>query len=533
MTAPRRVWPLFSSLLTPVLLWCAYPGGGEIWQLLFVALIPFLHALPLMSGRRALVCGFLVGVLHYLLVLYWITTVVGRYGGLPLPITILALVLLASFMASYTAIFAVLARAMLVRASLLASLLVIPAIWVGLDWLKSWLFSGFPWMDIGYALAGEPLLIQSADVFGHSGLSYLLVLINVLLVLVIYNLRYLRAVLPLVVLVGVLAGGAGFYSVERWDEVSARLTDPNTPKTVMGIVQGNIDQSEKWSKDNQQRTTDIYIENSLRLRTDEGAAKRPELVVWPETALPYYPQTYQDIGTLTGFVESRQMAVLTGAPWFELRDRATRDIRYFNSAQLVQPGIGFSDYYHKSHLVPFGEYVPMKRFLPFLEPLVESVGDFSAGQVEEPMVWNESRIGVLICFESIFADIGRAWVKSGANVLVNLTNDAWYGKSSAPHHSMAMTVFRAVETRRSVVRAANTGISGFIDPRGQVDEPSAIFTLWAHAEEVALLEGETVFVRWGYFFAPVCLILGVLIGGLYAGLPSGRIRQGRDYVIRG
>lgn len=533
MIASKRRWPLVTALLTPVLLWCAYPGGGEIWQLLGIALIPFLYALPQLSARRALVCGFLVGVVHYLLLLYWITTVVGRYGGLPLPVSILALLLLASFLACYTAVFAILARALLIKASLIVALLAIPALWVGLDWLKGWLFSGFPWMDIGYALAGVPQLIQAADLFGHSGLSYLLVMLNVLLVLTIFNLRYLRAVLPLAGLVALLFAGAAFYSVQRWEEVTAQIGDSTAPRPVIGIVQGNIDQSKKWSPDNQQSTTEIYLTNSLKLGDGSKEAKRAELVVWPETALPYYPQTYQDIGRLLGFVDGQQMAVLTGAPWFEIRDRASRDIRYYNSAQLVKPVEGFTDSYHKSHLVPFGEYVPLKRFLPFLEPLVESVGDFSAGQVANPLVWNEARIGVLICFESIFPDIGRAWVQNGANVLVNLTNDAWYGKSSAPDHSMAMSVFRAVETRRSVVRSANTGISGFIDPRGQVEQPSAIFTEWAHAEEVVLLDGETVFVRWGHYFAPLCLFLGLLIGGLYLGLPAGRIRGGSDYVVHG
>jgi apolipoprotein N-acyltransferase len=271
-------------------------------------------------------------------------------------------------------------------------------------------------------------------------------------------------------------------------------------------VQGNIDQSVKWSPANQQHTVNTYLAYSQALFGDN----RPELVVWPETALPFYPQTYPDTGVLYGLVTQNDTALLTGAPWFEVVDQETKDIRYYNSAQLIEPESGFVASYYKSHLVPFGEYVPLKKLLPFLAPLVEAVGDFRPGRVEKPLVRHDGRIGVLICFESIFADIARLWSENGANMLVNLTNDAWYGKSSAPHHSMVMTVFRAVENRRSVVRSANTGISGFIDPLGMIHDPSPIFTTWSASREIVLMDGRTVFVRWGYLFPLFSLAAGLL-----------------------
>ena len=169
----------------------------------------------------------------------------------------------------------------------------------------------------------------------------------------------------------------------------------------------------------------------------------------------------------------------------------------------------------KSHLVPFGEYVPLKRFLPFLAPLVEAVGDFSRGTIDQPLVWQEVRAGVLICFESVFPELTRSWVMAGANMLVNLTNDAWYGKSSAPQHSLAMAVFRAVETRRSLVRSANTGISAFIAPTGTIDRQSELFVPWAATSPVVLCSELTFWARYGYWFAPVCLAIG-LLGGLAA-----------------
>jgi len=202
------------------------------------------------------------------------------------------------------------------------------------------------------------------------------------------------------------------------------------------------------------------------------------------------------------------IGLLTGAPWYTVKDLAKRKILYYNSAILINSDGDLAGQYFKTHLVPFGEYVPMKKYLWFLAPLVQTVGDFTAGKVENPLVFRQAKIGVLLCYESIFAGLSEKWVRHGANLLINLTNDAWYGKSSAPHQSFAMTVFRAVETRRSVVRAANTGISGFIDPIGRVQMQSDIFVPWQAAEEVVLNNEVTFFVRYGHLFAPLCLFLG-------------------------
>lgn len=507
MLAALRRRPLVFAPFTALLLWCGYPGGGGLWPLLAVALVPLIVALPSLSGKKAALAGFATGTLQYLLLLYWIVIVLGRYGGLPVFISIPALLLLACYMASYVAGFAVLARIFILYTSPLCALFGIPVLWVAADWLRGQLFSGFPWMDIGYGLGNVPQLIQLADLFGHSGITFLIVLINSFIALVLMSKRPLQSLVYPGFLAFAVLCLAAIYSNMRWQAISDALVDPAAESMVIGIVQGNIDQSEKWSPGNQQATITTYLQNSRSLFTE----KRPELIVWPETALPFYPQTFSDLGVLHDLVAQYDTALLTGAPWFEIIDRSTKDIRYFNSAQLLEPGGTFTSSYYKSHLVPFGEYVPLKKLLPFLAPLVEAVGDFSPGRVERPLPWRNSRIGVLICFESIFPDIGRKWSENGANVLVNLTNDAWYGKSSAPYHSIVMSVFRAVETRRSVVRSANTGISGFIDPLGRVHEPSQIFTTWAGAEDVILMEDQTSFVRWGHFFPQACLVAGLLL----------------------
>ena len=190
---------------------------------------------------------------------------------------------------------------------------------------------------------------------------------------------------------------------------------------------------------------------------------------------------------------------------------------------LLKPEGRVAGTYHKSHLVPFGEYVPLQEYLPFLAPLVEAAGNFTAGTIERPLEHGKARLGILICFESVFADLTREWLAAGANLLINLTNDAWYGRSSAPHHSLAMAVLRAVEARRSLVRSANTGISAFIEPTGEIALRSDLFVSWTESRQVALLDEITPWARYGYFFAPASLILSLF--SLSAALLVRRRRQ--------
>lgn len=501
-------FPLVAALCSVPLLWLASPGGGDLWWLSCVMLVPFFSAVSNFSGRGFL-AGLAVGLFMHLSMLYWIVYVLGHYGGLPVYLSVPAVVLLSLYMGVYVGLAAFATRICLANVSPAINLFAIPAIWVGLDWLRSFFGGGFPWMDVGYFLAPVPWLIQAADLYGHYGITYLVVFVNMLLVLLpkkdISGSQRLQLALPALVLVLFV----GWYCQWRWQQVEHRITDPQREKMTIGLVQGNIDQAIKWSPEFQQQTLAKYISLSMSLFGE----RRPDLLVWPETALPFYPPGYKQIDELFRFSTQFDTALITGAPWYEVINREERKFKFYNSALLLEPGGQFTGKYFKSHLVPFGEYVPLQKYLPFIAPLVQQVGDFTPGKVEVPLLWKQGRAGVLICYESIFGELARAWVNVGANILVNVTNDAWYGKTSAPHHSMAMTIFRAVETRRSLVRAANTGISGFVDPLGRVQSASPVFTDWAKAEEVVLVSRKTFFVQIGYFFAPLCFVAGLVILG--------------------
>ena len=491
-------------LCSPLLLWAALPGRFSFWPLLFLCLVPLFYWIAdsnttLKAARK----GVAAGIIIHLLQLYWIVSVLTTFGRLPVFVAVPALFLLAVYMGLYMGLLAAGFYILLNRNSLFLFLAGVPALWVGLDWVRSWLFGGFPWMDIGYGFSKVPWVIQAADLCGHYGYTFLTILINCALFVLVSGRfkgqrRYLAAAVS-----GVLICTVSGYSFHSWKNVSERMG--RAEQSVMGIVQGNVEQGKKWSPEEREETVKNYLDLSAGLT----GGRTPEVILWPETAMPFYPHVSSYFMPVREFAEQQGLAVLTGAPWYDVENWEEKRFLYYNSAVLLSSTGEFDGLYHKSHLVPYGEYVPLKKYMPFITPLVEMVGDFTAGRVEQPLSVSRVRMGVLICYESIFGTISRDWVVAGANVLVNLTNDAWYGKSSAPYQSWAMTVFRAVETRRSLVRSANTGISGMVDPLGRVVTRSDLFLPWSAAVEVPLMEGKTFFVRSGWLFAPVCLLFGV------------------------
>ena len=503
-------WPLLSGLGTACLLALAMPGRIGWWPLLFVALAPLLLAALYAPPGRSALTGFLSGLLYHLALLYWILIVLGRYGGLPLWISVPGLVLLAAYMASYWAVFCFLLSFLAGRSwhrerSVAPLVWSAPILWVGLEYLRGVLLTGFPWMDLGYGLAGQPRLIQAADLGGHHLISFSLVLCNSLLVGVIdrqrrdvrWNLRLERQLLLAAFALLAFVGGYSSVRHQIMHTVAGRALQAH-----VAVAQGNIDQSLKWSPEMKEATVSTYLRLSRQARLTGDL----ELMVWPETALPLYPQRDPLMARVADFVATANTWLLTGAPLYRITPSvaAEEQVAYYNGAILLGPAGRIAGQYAKQHLVPFGEYVPLRPYLPFLEPLVVSVGDFAAGTSTAPLQLGPMRLATLICYESIFPEIARQAVLGGGNLLVNLTNDAWYGRSSAPYQSMAMAVFRAVENKRSLIRAANTGISGFVDPLGRVLDRSELFVETALTGRVPILEQPTVFSRGGYLFGPAC-----------------------------
>ncbi len=486
---------------------CA-PGKPELSALAWIGLLPLLIAVRGASPGRAALLGLISGLTHYLIMLNWITIVLGTYGHLSPPVSLTALVLLSLFMSLYTAAFAAIAAWSM---PVLPILWVAPPTWVALDLIRGQLFSGFPWQDLAYSQYRFPKLIQAADLTGHHGITFLIILVNGLLFTLFFQRRRYSA-RKLLTLTGpaiLLILAALAYSMHRYQECAAAISRADT--FPVAVIQGNIDQDRKWNRAFRRKTISTYLELSA-----QALAEKPQsLVIWPETALPFYPFESPLFDRINQqLVNNRGVSLLTGAPHRE-RYRQNKPDAYFNSAFLLcpqpeedlesEPLIGGR--YDKQHLVPFGEYIPMRSLLPSIAPVVETMGDFSPGHSPVPLTCGPLKIGVLICFESIFPELARQQVAQGAELLTNLTNDAWFGRSNAPWQHLSMVAFRAVETKRSLARAANSGISGFIDPLGRPGPLSPLFTAYHQTADVPILTCRTFFVRHGHHFGLGCLLL--------------------------
>lgn len=480
--------------------------------LLFGGLIPLLWVLDGVRGRAAFGWGVVHGLAQNLVTLYWIVYVTVIYGNLPLPVGFVVLVLLAGYISLYRGTWAWLYT--WGRSRGLAGVWWGPVLWISLEFLQTYLITGFPWMLLGYGFHQSLPFLQLVDLTGVYGLSALVVLWNIGL----YDLLRSRAnghytwrpaAVALACLLTVLAYGYNRLPIVRQQMAQA-------PSLAVAVIQGNIEQGRKWDPAYQQETLKIYEELTLQSRS-----QAPQLVVWPETAAPFFFLRDQKLSPLVEAVARQSGSyLLFGSPAFESGPDGES---FFNRAYLLAPDGTIIGYYDKAHLVPYGEYVPLRRFFPFIGKMVPMVGDFVEGPVGRVLNLPEADLGTLICFESIFPYLSRAMVANGANLLVNLTNDAWFGRTSAPYQHLAMSVTRAVENRVSLARAANTGISALAQPDGSILWQSDLYTTTAHTASLPLLARESFYTRFGDLFAWFCVGLTVL--GMFGGWFITRTRR--------
>jgi apolipoprotein N-acyltransferase len=484
----------FLPLLSGILLALSFPKP-DISVLAWVALIPLLYSIRDKSPGQSFKEGFVAGIAFYALSLRWVLIVMRDYGGIGSSPSFFLLLALSAYLALYIGAFAWL----YVKARELAgpaSVLLAPAFWVALELLRNYLLSGFPWNLLGYSQHQNLPLIQIADITGVYGVSALIVMTNAAITEFIAVMSYreyadYRKIIWPVTAVALMALSAvyGHY----------RLTDLPHPYGTMKVtvVQGDIDQFHKWDPAFQMQVFDIY----KKLTADAAAQKKPDLVIWPETATPFYFQDRILTEQLLDAVKKADIWLLTGSPSIEERGS---DYVEYNSAYLIDPSGMPVDRYDKMHLVPFGEYVPLKTLLPFVSKMVHGIGDFGAGSGYTVMRMSKGSFGTAICFEVIFPELVRHFVLGGANFLTSITNDAWFGDSGAPYQHFDMSVFRAVENRRSMVRAANTGISGVILPSGEVIARTSIFKRVEMTAEVPLMTDKTFYTLYGDIFAYLC-----------------------------
>jgi apolipoprotein N-acyltransferase len=427
---------------------------------------------------------------------YWTPAVLQTFGGFSWPLAVLAGSALVAYLALFPGFFALIV-ARLVRRLGPRALLLAPAVWVATELARRYVLGGFPWVLFGASQAPATAILQTASLGGVYALSALVVLAASAFVVAAVGRgrdRLLAPVCTLVLIVGLAGWG-------HWRVREGSLLTAGDPVRV-ALVQGNIKQEAKWNAASAVQILDTYLQ--LTVQAAEQGAK---LVVWPESATPFYFE-YDPGGraVISEIVRSRGVHLLFGSDQYEPGPPR----RFFNSAFLLNPTGAVAGVYKKMHLVPFGEYVPLKRLLFFAAPLVEAAGDYSPGEQVVVMAIGGHRLSTAICYEIVYPDLVAAFVQNGSQLLTTITNDAWYGDSSAPYQHFEQAVIRAVEQGRFLIRAANTGISGIVDPYGRVVSASPVFERTVVTGDVRFLDGRTVYGRTGDAFAYACALLTLL-----------------------
>jgi len=524
------------SLLSGILLILSFPSF-DIEVLAWVALVPLFYAIEGKGLYHSFMLGLLAGVISFLGILYWIIVAVHTYGNAPLILSGFILLLLVVYLSLFIGAFAFLTRFIQIHSGL-QTILFTPALWAALEYLRSFLLTGFPWANLGYSQYLNLPIIQMADITGPYGLSFVILLVNAALFRVLHQWSTLRlpvlkagarsgltlngnsssplqkggwvpsngskrtfpfkeAVITVVVLLGFL-----MYGYLKMGVVDRQMIQD--PPLRIGLAQGNIDQSVKWDESFQKETLQIYEKLSFKV-----AEEKPDLIIWPETATPFF---FQDAKEYQPFIldipKKTNAFLLFGTPSYKVHKGK---VSHYNSAYLFSPTGEWVGKYDKIHLVPFGEYIPMQDLLFFIGSLGEGIGDFKSGNVIFNFSLPQGKFGVLICFEIIFPDLARHFVKRGANFLVTITNDAWFGRTSAPYQHFSIAAFRAVENRVFVARAANTGMTGFIDPKGKIVKQGKIFTEEAMNATIRLSNRKTFYTLYGDVFAWACTAFSLLL----------------------
>ena len=498
MTSRRIVFSLISGLL----LVAAFPTI-ELPMFAWVALVPLLLALKEQTVKTGFWLGGISGLVFFCGTVYWVTNSVHFYGYIPLVPAALITLLLCAYLALYPAIFGA-AVVSLRRKHPSLVIIVIPALWTTLELARTYVFSGFPWSLLGYSQYTVLPAIQIADLVGVYGISFLIVLVNTAISEFLTDRRkYTGLIIAITMIACVVVYGY------------VKLDVPDgTGKLKVSVIQGNIEQDKKWDP-----TYQAEVSSTYKRLTMEVLKQKPDIIIWPETATPFYFGGFGDNGRLTqdlkNFVKMNKVPLLTGSPTYEVKPQRTVILK--NSVFLLANNGEVDAVYHKLHLVPFGEYVPLKSVLFFVEKMVQAIGDFQAGKDYTVMTAHPHgqegaiKFSTVICYEIVFPDLVRRFVDRGANVLTTITNDAWFGRTGAPYQHFSMAVFRAVENRVPVARAANTGISGFIDAKGRILETSPIFSEAHLTRSITPGITKTFYTKYGDVFAYLCVIFIVIL----------------------
>jgi apolipoprotein N-acyltransferase len=479
-------WNRFAlCLIFSFLMGLAFPPL-QLGFLAYWGFLPLFFLLENITFKQAIKWGYLAGFLWNLATLYWI-------GWVTIPGLIGVLLVMPIYLSVYCWLHVLFKQKFGTK-----FIYLMPAVWVTIEFLKSLGSLGFPWTTVAYTQTYYTDLIQYASITGVYGVSFWIVLINVILFILVKQRRTLRQSLVYIIILLILFLIPFIYSKSTIPSV-----DESKENVNVSVIQGNVDPFLKWD--------DSFIENNFGIYeqasylTESG---NPDLIIWPETATACYLRVREDyLKKMEILTDSLNVAVLAGSPDFRYLDEGGYET--YNGILFFQPANDEMQSYWKMHLVPFGERVPFEDSIPFLNNFFESLnmgtGDFAPGsefKLFSMKFKNELlQIAGVICYESVFPDLVRKFVKMGGKLLVIITNDAWFGNTSGPYQHAQIAVFRAIENRISIARSANTGISSFIDRYGRVLAETKYNEKTSLTHKIPIREELTFYSIYGDVFA--------------------------------
>ncbi len=489
---------MLAAAFSGVLLALSFPKFGHP-ALAWIALTPLLIALSRrVSLSRAFWLGLLTGTIYLWGTLYWLSTVMTRYGGINLAGSLVINAVFIAYLALYPALFALVVRRLLIAYGAIA-FLAAPLVWTATELGRMYIFTGFPWVLLGYSQTNVLPIAQAASVVGVFGVSAIVVAVSAALAAVVVA----RTIRPAVVVI------TGVLLIAVWGNARARradLTREGVPIRV-GLIQPNVLEEER---ENLSRAPAI-LDRDLSL-THDALRQHVSLVVWPESGLsPYALEEYPAVGeTIRDTARHADVSLLVGSDQYQWKNTGTARevVKSFNAAFMIRRDGTTGAVYRKIHLVPWGEYVPLKDWLTFVGPLVQAIGrGFDAGDAMTLLPLGTHHVSTAICYEIIYPDLVRRFVLEGSELLTTITNDSWFGQTSAPYQHFEQASMRAIEDGRYLVRSANTGVSGIVDPYGHVLARTDIFHSAVVVGDVRLLTATTIYARIGDVFAYASVII--------------------------
>jgi len=458
--------------------------------------------LPGQPPLRAFTLGLLAATIYFAGTIYWTGTVIIAFGDVNPIVATIGMLLLSAYLAIYPAVASLVTSQVIARVGA-RGLFLAPLAWVATEYLRGYVLTGFPWVPLGNSQVTVLPVAQLASVLGVYGLSALVAYINATLAFALVTSGTRRAIaVATAALVLILVGGWGV-----WRIADGSLTREGTPIRV-GLIQGNIAQEDKWKAEHARRIFTTYI-----AMTRDAVRRGAQYVIWPESSTPF---TFEDpLASPEGDEALRQLAREVRVPILFGSDQVIRrqpieTSELYNAAYQLDPDGKTIALYRKIKLVPFGEFFPFQKWIAFAAPLVQRFVPFSAGTGPVILPVGSHRASTAICYEVVFPSLARDAVAAGSELLTTVTNDGWYGRSSAPYQHWEMASMRAIEQGRYLARAANTGISGIVDPYGRVLARSNIFEQVGLVGDARFLTGRTVYSMMGDAIAYVSIVVTAL-----------------------